>query len=193
MRTQMAKGLVPVAMAQFMDQHAKVIPDAGGGSGLSVVPTPEDVEAQFHKVLETSEEGRPVREIVRELGRLANIVRLLTDPSAIGGFSAVRRTFSEYADEQFEKLTATGEPLFAAKGDLSPRRALQEWGRAKYEMYGLLSNHINPSTRARVGTWDMLSAPFAQMQLGFSTGVNATANLWILAWRAVGGLWLSKE
>jgi len=31
--------------------------------------------------------------------------------------------------------------------------------------------------------------PFAQLQLSYSNAVNATANLWILLWRAVGDQW----
>ena len=40
-----------------------------------------------------------------------------------------------------------------------------------------------------MGAWDDLSVPFAQLQLAYSNGVNATANLWIQLWRAVGDQW----
>jgi hypothetical protein len=44
-----------------------------------------------------------------------------------------------------------------------------------------------------VGAWDELSVPFAQLQLAYSNGVNATANLWIQLWRAVGDQWEMPE
>jgi hypothetical protein len=192
LQTKLAKGLVPKAMAAFLDQHSAILLEAGGGKGTATVPSPEDVEAQFYKVLSTSEKGRPAREIVQELGRLANMAQLLTDPSATGGFSQTRRLFSNYADEQYKNLVAVREPLFAASGGLNPRPALHAWTKEKYERYALLSKYVNPDMGAKIGTWDTLSVPFAQMQLGFSAGVNATANLWILAWRAVGDSWVAQ-
>jgi len=189
MQTTQAMRLVPAEMAQFMGQNEQALMEAARDAGNAVVPTPEAVEEQFHKVLDMSEEGRPAKEIVRELGRLANMAQLLTDPSATAGFTFVRLTMSEYADEQINKLVAVREPLFAAKGDLSPRTAIMVWDRVKYERFRALSDHVNPKTGAKIGSWDSLSVPFAQMQLGFSAGVNATANLWIFAWRAVGDLW----
>ena len=33
------------------------------------------------------------------------------------------------------------------------------------------------------------TVPFAQLQLAYSNGINATANLWIQLWRAVGDQW----
>jgi hypothetical protein len=151
------------------------------------------VEEQYHKVLRMSEERRPAREIVRELGRMANMVQLLTDPSATAGFTFLRQEMSGFADEHHGKLVAAREPLFAAKGDLSPRSALQVWDRVKYERFRILSQHIDQKTGARIGAWDTLSVPFAQMQLGFSAGVNATANMCIFAWRAVGDLWVGSS
>jgi hypothetical protein len=189
LQTAQAKCLVPLGMARFMERHESVLMAAGGGVGSAVVPTPEEVEAQFHRVLQVSEAGGSPREIVHELGRLANMAQLLTDPSATAGFTLVRLTMGEFADEHYKKLVAVKEPLFAAKGDLSPRSALLVWDRVKYERFRVLSDHVDPRTGARVGSWDTLSLPFAQLQLGFSSGVNATANMWIFAWRAVGDLW----
>jgi hypothetical protein len=180
-------------MAAFLDQHPAILSEAGSGVGSTMVPSPEDVEAQFYKVLSMSEKGSPAREIVRELGRLANMAQLLTDPSATGGFSHTRSIFSNFADEHYKKLTAVREPLFAATGDINPRPALNAWAKAKYERFATLSMHINPETGAKIGTWDTLSVPFAQMQLGFSAGINATANLWILAWRAAGNSWIDPK
>jgi hypothetical protein len=192
LQTRVAKGLIPTAMARFIEQHEAVLLEASG-LGNAEVPSPEDVEAQFLKVLKISEDGRQSKEIVRELGRLGNMAQLLTDPSATGGFTFTRRVFSDFADEHYKRLVAVNEPLFAVKGELSPRSALQVWSRVKYERYRILSDYVHPETGARIGVWDTLSVPFANMQLGFSSGVNATANLWILAWRAAGDLWAPES
>jgi hypothetical protein len=189
MQTSQALRLVPAGMSAFLERFEHVLVEAGGGAGNAVVPTPEEVEEQFYKVLDLSEAGRPPKEIARELGRLANMAQLLTDPSATAGFTLVRLTMSEYADGHIKDLVAVREPLFAAKGDIGPRTAIVAWDRVKYERFRILSAHVDPKTGTRLGAWDALSVPYAQMQLGFSTGVNATANLWIFAWRAVGDLW----
>ena len=193
LQTRLAKGLIPKAMTGFLDQHAGVLNDTAGRIGVAQVPTPENVEAQFYKVLEISEAHRPAREIVHELGRLGNMVQLLTDPSVTDGSAFTRLTLSDFADEHIKKLVALREPLFAAKGDLNPMSALQVWNRVKHERFRLLSNYVNNETGTRIGAWDTLSVPFAQMQLGFSAGINATANIWIFAWRAVGDYWVPRE
>jgi hypothetical protein len=189
LQTAQARRLVPAGMAGFLDRFESALAEACAGAGGAAVPTPEAVEEQFHKILDMSEAGRPPREIVQELGRLANMAQLLTDPSATAGMTLMRREMSAFADEHHKRLVAVREPLFAARGDLSPRAAIVVWDRVKYERFRILSAHLDPRTGARVGAWDTLSVPFAQMQLGFSAGVSATANLWIFAWRAAGDLW----
>jgi hypothetical protein len=176
-------------MANFLDQHNAALFEASAKVGSIQAPTPEDVEQQFDKVVKMSEGGKPPKEIVHELGRLAIMVQLMTDPSVTGGLTSVQRTFSAFADEHFDKLAAARESLIAAKGELDPRPTIHAWSRQKYERYRILASHINPSTGAKIGTWDTLSVPFAQMQLGFSSGINATANIWIYAWRAAGEYW----
>jgi hypothetical protein len=59
----------------------------------------------------------------------------------------------------------------------------------KLERNRRLREHFDAGANRRIGPWDELSLPFAQMQLAFSSGVNATANLWILVWRAAGDQW----
>jgi hypothetical protein len=189
MQTAQARRLVPTGMARFLDQHESALMEAAAGLGSAAVPTPEEVEEQFHRVLELSEAGGPRREIAHELGRLANMAQLLTDPSATAGFTFVRSAMSGFADERLKDLVAVREPLFAARGDPSVRAAVIVWDRVKYERFRILSGHVDPRTGARLGPWDELSVPFAQLHLGFSAGVNATANLWIFAWRAAGDLW----
>jgi len=59
----------------------------------------------------------------------------------------------------------------------------------KQERNRRLREHFDEGTGKRLGPWDDLSLPFAQMQLAFSNGVHATANLWILVWRIAGDQW----
>ena len=59
----------------------------------------------------------------------------------------------------------------------------------QFDRHGLLMEHFDQERNVRVGAWDELSIPFAQLQLAFSEGTHATANLWILLWRAVGDRW----
>jgi len=190
MQTSLAKGIIPRGMANFLDQHPAALIEACKRVDRLQAPTPEEVEQQFDKVVKMSHDGKPPAEIVYELGVLASMIQLLTDPSVTGGLTHVQRTFSAFTDEHFDKLAASKEPLFAARGERNPRSAIHAWTRQKYERYRLLTNHVNPNTGEKIGTWDTLSVPFAQMQLGFSTGINATANIWIYAWRAAGGYWV---
>ena len=43
--------------------------------------------------------------------------------------------------------------------------------------------------REEIWPMETLGLSFAQLQLAFSSGVHATANLWILVWRAAGDQW----
>ena len=189
-QTRLALALIPRGMASFLSQHHQALFMAERQVSAARAPTPEDVEGQFAKVLAISENGRPASEIVQELGRLAFMVQLLTDPSAASGPTTVRWVFSGFADGHFDNLVAAREPIVAATGDINPRQAIQSWSSLKYERFRSLSSHINPHTGEKIGTWDILSVPFALMQLGFSAGINATANIWIYAWRAAGSLWV---
>jgi len=59
----------------------------------------------------------------------------------------------------------------------------------KAERHGVLLGCLDEETGKRKGSWDELSMPYAQLQLSYSNGINATANLWIQLWRAVGDQW----
>jgi hypothetical protein len=157
--------------------------------GNDQVPSVEAVEDQFRRIVAMSEEHRNSEAIVRELGVLAHMVQLLTDPSATAGITPLREQFEAYGDEYLPKLTAYREPFWALQAPLDPRPHLLEWAKVKYERHALLLPFIDPSSGKRRGTWDVLSTPFGQLQLSFSNGVNATANIWIQLWRAVGDFW----
>ena len=121
------------------------------------------------------------------------MVQLLMDPSATVGVTPLREQFENYGDEYLPKLVANQEPFWAISAPADPRPKLLEWSRTKYERHRLLLQNFDVATGRRTGAWDVLSPPFALLQLSYSNGVNATANLWIQAWLAVGECWDAPE
>jgi len=188
-QTGLAMGLVPSGMVQYLKDHPRALRDGARGVGNDQVPTVEVIEDQFRRIVSMSEEHRNSDAVVRELGVLAHMVQLLQDPSATQGVTPLREQFEAYGDEYLPKLTAYKEPFWALDAPLDPRPRLLLWAKVKYERVALLLPFIDPVTGKRRGTWDVLSTPFAQLQLSFSNGVNATANIWIQLWRAVGDFW----
>lgn len=192
-QTQLALSLIPKRMAGFLKSYPRALSEGARGVANDQVPAPEDVEEQFHRVIQVSEgQARPER-VVKELGTLAHMVQLLMDPSATTGVTPLREHFEAYADEQLPRMVANREPFWAVSGPLDPRPHLLQWSEIKYQRHRLLLQHFNTTTGRRIGPWDVLSPPFAQLQLSFSNGTNATANLWIQAWRAVGEYWDTPE
>jgi hypothetical protein len=188
-QTALALNLIPRRMAAFLKQYPAALRDGARGVANDQVPTPEDVEAQFARILELSEnQGRPER-IVRELGTLAHMAQLLIDPSATAGVTPLREQFEAYGDEHLPRLTVNREPFWAVTSSLDPRPQLLKWSEVKYQRHRILLQNFDLATGRRTGSWDILSSPFAQLQLAYSNGVNATANLWIQAWRAAGADW----
>ncbi|MBI1754582.1 MAG: hypothetical protein HY014_15400 [Acidobacteria bacterium] len=188
-QTAKAIRLLPRRMAAFLRAHPEALLEGARGVANDQPPTVEQVEAQFRTVLRLSEERRRPEDIVRDLGVLAHQVQLLTDPSAMEGISPLRENFEAYADEHMAHLLVSREPYWAATGGLDPRPRLNQFLAVKQERNLRLKAHFDETTGRRIGVWDDLSVPFAQMQLAFSNGVHATANLWILLWRAAGDQW----
>lgn len=188
-QTAKAVRLLPRRMAALLRAHPQALLEGARGVANDQPPTVEQVEAQFRTVLRLSEERRRPEDIVRDLGVLAHMVQLLTDPSALEGMSPLRESFEAYADENLPHLMVTQEAYWAAAGGLDPGPALRRFLAAKLERNRRLREHFDEGTGRRIGPWDDLSLPFAQLQLAFSNGVYATTNLWILAWRATGDLW----
>jgi hypothetical protein len=188
-QTAKAIRLLPHRMAVLLRAHPQVLLEAARGVANDQPPTVEQVEAQFRTVLRLSEEHRRPEEIVRDLGVLAHQIQLLTDPSAMEGMSPLREAFEAYADEHLSHLLVTQEPYWAATGSLDPGPALRRFMATKQERNRRLGEHFDATTGKRIGPWDDLSLPFAQLQLAFSNGVYATANLWILVWRIAGEQW----
>jgi hypothetical protein len=188
-QTGKAIRLVPRRMALLLKAHPQALLEGARGVANDQPPSVEQVQAQFQTLLRISEEHRRPEEIVRGLGVLAHQVQLLVDPSALEGMSPLREHFEAYADEHLAHLLVTQEPYWAATGRLDPEPRLRQFMAVKQERNRRLREHFDEGTGRRLGAWDELSLPFAQAQLAFSNGVHATANLWILVWRAVGDQW----
>jgi len=192
-QTMLAVRLAPRRMAAFLAAHPAELRQGARGQANDQVPTVEDVEQQFQEIVTLSEDTRRPERLVRELGTLAHQVQLLMDPSAVRGASPMRDSFEAYADEKLPRLILSREPFWAVKAPLDPRPPLLRWAKVKYERHQALLECFDEKTGRRVGPWDELSVPFAQLQLSYSNGVNATANLWIQLWRAVGDRWQEPE
>lgn len=188
-QTAKAIRLLPHRMAALLRAHPQALLEGARGVANDQPPSVEQVEAQFRTILRLSEEHRRPEDIVRDLGTLAHLVQLLTDPSATEGISPLRESFEAYADENQAHLLVTQEPYWAATGSLDPGPALHRLLSTKQERNRRLREYFDEGTGRRIGPWDDLSLPFAQLQLSFSNGVHATANLWILTWRAAGDQW----
>ncbi|GLH74530.1 hypothetical protein GETHLI_30320 [Geothrix limicola] len=188
-QTAKAIRLLPRRMAALLRAHPQELLEGARGVANDQPPTVEQVEAQFRTVLRLSDERRRPEEIVRDLGVLAHQVQMLTDPSAMEGVSPLRESFEAYADDHLPHLLVTQEPYWAIKGSLDPGPPLRGFMAAKQERNRRLRECFDEGTGRRIGPWDDLSIPFAQMQLAFSSGVHATANVWILIWRAAGDQW----
>lgn len=189
MQTRLAITLVPRGMASILRAHPEALSRGAQGSTHEQGPTVEEVEAQFHRVLRLSQEGRRTEEIVRELGILARMAQLLADPSTLRGGGQLRDTYQHFADEKIPRLVLTREPYWSLGENLDPRPQLAEVAKRKYQRNQTLDPFIDPLTGQRANAWDELSIPFAQLQLSFNEGVHTTANLWILAWRMAGSAW----
>ena len=188
-QTAKAIRLLPRRMAALLRAHPQELLEGARGVANDQPPTVELVEAQFRTLLRLSEEHRRPEEIVRDLGVLAHQVQLLADPSAMEGVTPLREHFEAYADEHLVHLLVTQEPYWAPKGSLDPGPPLRRLLVMKQDRNKRLRDSFDEATGRRIGPWDELSLPFAQLQLAFSNGVNATANLWILVWRAAGDHW----
>ena len=191
-QTTLAVRLVPRRMRAFLLTHPTELLQGARGQANDQVPTVEEVQEQFQQIVRITEDGRRPEQVVRELGVLAHQVQLLTDPSAVHGATALRDTFETYADEQLPRMVLCREPFWAVTGPIDPRPALLRWAQLKFERHQALAACFDPQTGRRLGQWDTLSVPVAQLQLAYSSGINATANIWIQLWRALGDQWVPR-
>lgn len=70
-QTALAAGLVPKDMGRMLRAHGDELLAGARGAGSDQVPTVEEVEEQFQRILRMSTERRRTRQIVRELGVLS--------------------------------------------------------------------------------------------------------------------------
>lgn len=188
-QTKKAMNLLPRPMTRFLAAHSADLMTGARGQNNDQVPTVEDVEEQFQRIVTLTEEHQRPGRVVKELGVLAHQVQLLTDPSAIRGVSSLREAFQAYGDQKLPRLVLTREPFWAVNAPLDPRPHLIEWAKTKFARNHYLQECFDERTAKPLGGWDELSVPFAQLQLSFSNGIHATANIWIQLWRAVGDQW----
>ena len=192
-QTLLAVRLTPLRMQAFLSAHPRELLQGARGQANDQVPTVEEIEDQFLQIVALSEDSRRPERVVRELGTLAHQVQLLMDPSAVRGAAPLRDSFEAYADEKRPRLILSREPFWAVSAPLDPRPHLLRWAKVKYERHEALLQCFDEKSGRRTGPWDDLSVPFAQLQLAYSNGVNATANLWIQLWRAVGDRWQDQD
>ena len=188
-QTAKAIRLLPRRMATFLRAHPQALLEGARGVANDQPPSVEQVEAEFRTLLRLSEERHRPEEIVRDLGVLAHQVQLLTDPSAMEGLTPLRDSFEAYADEHLTHLWVAQEAYWAVAGSLDPGPPLRRLMATKAIRNSRLKECFDEASGRRIGPWDELSLPFAQLQLAFSNGVQATANFWILVWRAAGDQW----
>jgi hypothetical protein len=189
--TETAKALrmIPKPMADFLRAYPQALIEGARGVANYDPPTAASVEAQFRTVLRMSEEKRRPEDLVRDLGVLARMVQALHDPGCVNGTGPLREVFETYADEKLGYLLVTREPFWATKAPLDPGPHLKAWEAQRWERHLKLRECYDFTHAKRIGPWDDLSVPFAQLQLGFSNAVHATANIWILVYRAAGDQW----
>ncbi|MBI3130593.1 MAG: hypothetical protein HYZ13_04485 [Acidobacteria bacterium] len=190
--TQSVKALrmIPRPMADFLRTHQEAFLEGARGVASYEPPTAEAVAAQFRTVVRMSEERRSPDDIARDLGVLARMVQALHDPSCRMGLDPLRLYFESYADQKLPNLLVTSESFWSLKADPDPTPRLTAWQDRKLVRHQRLLGHFDLQKGRPLGPWDDLSVPFAQLQLSFSNGIHATANLWILLWRSCGNAWV---
>ena len=192
-QTQVALKLAPKRMAALLRAHHQELLRGARGQASDQVPTVEEVEEQFRRIVALTEQRRRPAVVVYELGVLAHQVQLLMDPSAVHGATPLRDSFEAFGDGKLPKLVVSREPFWAVTAPLDPRPALLRWARVKFERNQALQDCFDDTTGHRIGGWDDLSVPFALLQLSYSNATHATVNLWIQLWRAVGDQWQADE
>lgn len=188
-QSKLAARMVPRPMAELLHAQREVFLEAARGIANDEPPTVEQVEEQFERIVRLSEKGLRPRQLAKELGTLAHMVQVLADPGATHGVSALREQFTAYGDANLGRMVLTREPAWALQPAAEARPRLLLAAREKFDRHRALLEHFDQERSRRIGEWDERSIPFAQLQLAFSGGIHATANLWILLWRSVGDRW----
>lgn len=188
-QTKVAALMIPAPMSALLAAYPDALKEGARGVGNDLPPSADDVVDQYGRILALSEAHKSPGEIVRELGRLAHLVQEITAPGSTRGTDPLRESFESFAENRLNTLVVTREPFWSLKADLDPKPKLLEWTNQKYRRHERLLDHFDLKTGRRLGQWDDLSVPYALLQLSYSNGVQATANIWILIYRATGDLW----
>ncbi|MBS1767187.1 MAG: hypothetical protein JST05_07295 [Acidobacteria bacterium] len=183
-----ATRMLPRRLSLLLRAHPQVMLEAARGQANDQPATAADVESEYRTILRMSKEGVGAEDLVRELGLLAHLVQSLDDPSCTGGVTPLRDTFEAYADEKLPKLVVTREPFWALEAGPDPDPRIGAWAARKAARTQTLQACVD-ATGKRLGPWDDLSLPFAQLQLSYSNAVHDTANLWLLLYLQVGATW----
>ena len=186
--TVKAARMVPRRLSLLLRAHPQVLLEAARGQANDQPATAADVESEYRTILRMSKEGVGAEDLVRELGLLAHLTQSLNDPSCTSGVTPLRDAFEAYGDEKLPKLVVTREPFWALDAGPDPDAKIEAWAATKALRTQVLQGCVD-ATGKRLGPWDDLSLPFAQLQLSFSNSVHATANLWLLLYRQVGAAW----
>jgi hypothetical protein len=188
-QSKLAARMVPRPMAELLHAQREVFLEGARGIANDEPPTVEQVEEQYRRILKLSENGPRPRQLAKELGILAHMVQVLADPGATHGVTPLREQFTAYGDANLGRMVLTREPVWALEPEAEARPRLLQSAREKYDRHRALLDHFDQEKSRRIGEWDELSIPFAQLQLSFSGGIHTTVNLWILLWRSVGDRW----
>lgn len=188
-QAKLAARMVPRPLAALLHAHREVFLEAARGVSNDEPPTVEQVEEQYERILRLSVAGGSPRQLARELGTLGHMVQVLADPGATQGVTVLREQFTAYGDANLGRMVLSREPAWALEPDARPRPRLLQAAQEKFDRHAALLEHFDLEKGRRLGEWDELSVPFAQLQLSFSGGIHATANLWTLLFRTVGDRW----
>lgn len=190
-QTRMALSRVPDRLQLVLKAHLPELLSSIRSRPTGPVPTVEDIELQFKKVLLMHEERRPLELIVREMGALAHMVQMLGDPSCLQGLTPLRDHFEKFADQMLPHLVLTDARYWSLAGPPDPTPQLRVTARLKSERLSLLDAHFDERSGKRLVVWDRISVPFALLQLGYCQGVHDTANVWIMIYRVTGSSWIA--
>ncbi len=188
-QTKLAMHMIPTPMAALLESQQAALMEGARGVGNDQPPSADNVEDQYTRILALSEAHKNPGEIVRELGRLAHLVQEITAPGSTMGVDPLRESFEAFGEGRLKTLVVTREPFWSLKANLDPSPKLQEWAKLKYFRHRQLLEYFDIRRGCRLGQWDDLSVPYALLQLSFSNGIQASANIWILIYRATGDLW----
>ncbi|MDH3285535.1 MAG: hypothetical protein OEQ13_12415 [Acidobacteriota bacterium] len=195
--------LMPATLQRQLRRHAKVLyggalegtTEAEGHASHAYDPGSADDRLADAMASLTSSVGerRPMREIVREFGRVGHTATDLAFALNVGpddprepGFYA---DFSRYVERSLPKIRVTFEGFADAdlrRGDIEAfADRIAASARRDYE--GILRSYHPDGRASTTQDFDDRSVAFASASLEFSLAVTATARAWLYAWHSANG------